>query len=277
MSARILIRNETIKMTRFLPFRVTLLAFTALMGLAFVQSHLAAPRRPGGAPFALPDAWNTILSDDTLGISVFFLSVLLVLLTANEFTWRTARQNVIDGLSKQEWFLGKLLVVPVVASFFLLIIVAMGTVIASLGNDPARTAPLIRMADVKLIAAFILCQWGYGSIALLFSTMIRSPGSAIGVFFLYAVFVERLISVGLQNASERVAFTADYLPTRTFNALLNRLQWDPEALARATEVARVAGRPAPQIPDSAVLLTVASGWILFLLAIAFFSFRKRDL
>ena len=277
MISATLVRNETIKMTRFLPFRVTMLAFTVLIGFAFTQFHIAATRRPGSPAFALPGAWNSVLSDDSLGISLFFLSVLLVLLTSNEFTWRTARQNVIDGLSKEEWFLGKLLIVPIVASFFFLIIIALGTIIASVGNDPARTGPIIRAADVKLMAAFVLCQWGYGSLALLFSTTVRSPGSVIGVFFLYAVFIERLLALGIRSASDRIAEVADLLPVATFNALIDRMQWDPETVSRATAAALQAGRPAPHVPDTALLLGVAAGWILLLLTVAFVSFRQRDL
>ncbi len=263
-------------MTRFLPFRVTMLAFLALLSLAFIQRHLASIRVRQPMPFALPAAWNDILGDPAQ-ISLFFLSLLLVLLIANEFSWRTARQNVIDGLSKEEWFTGKLLIVPMVALLFFILLVGMGAGIAALGPDAPRTLPLIRGADLRLMGGLLLCQLGYGAIALLIATNVRAPGSAIGVFFLYAVFVERLIGGALRSAGGVLASVASFLPTAVFNALVERVQWDPQALAQRNEVLARAGRPPVELLDSRLLIAAAVLWAALLIAIAFTSFRRRDL
>jgi ABC-type transport system involved in multi-copper enzyme maturation permease subunit len=275
MSIPILLRNESIKMTRFLPFRVAVLAFTALMLLTNLQSHFRPPR-PGAPAYALPLAWNSILGD-TLMAGAMFLSVLLVLLIANEFTWRTARQNVIDGLSKEEWFLGKLLVVLMIVALFFMLVVPLGGAIAMLGHDPATTQPLIRGADARLMGAFALCLAGHGALALFISTTVRSPGSAIGLFFLYIGIVEQLLAFAVRRAGERTAFLADYLPGALFRELLSRNQWDADAWATTLQQLAAAGRPAPTLMDNTMLLSVSVGWIVLLVACAFLIFRRRDL
>jgi ABC-2 type transport system permease protein len=275
MSFGILLRNESIKASRFLPFRVTTIAFTALMGIIFAQGHLNSIK-PGRQPWALPAAWNEILSDP-VQISLFFLSVLVVLLVANEFTWRTARQNVIDGLSKEEWFAGKVIVLPLLVALFFTVIVGLGAFFASLGNDPAPGGPLLPAADAKIMGATLLAQLGYASLALLVATAIRGAGSAIGVFFLYAAFIERLLGALLNQAGETIGRMAKFLPAATFNAIIERIQWDPAAFERAVQNATRNNRPAPVLVDSTLLVAVATAWIVTFLAVAFISFRKRDL
>jgi len=275
MSVPVLLRNETIKATRYLPFRVTTIAFAVLMTTVFVQGHLSS-LRPGREPWALPAAWNQILSDP-VQISLFFLSVLVILLIANEFSWRTARQNVIDGLSKEEWFTAKVIVLPILAVLFFTILVGLGAFFASLGNDPPAAGPLLPAADAKIMGAVLLAQLGYATLALLVATSVRSAGSAIGVFFLYAAFVERLLGALMNQAGDAIGTLAKFLPMSVFNAAIDRIQWDPAAFERAVQAATRNNRPAPELIDSPVLIAIAVGWILCFVSIAFLSFRKRDL
>jgi ABC-type transport system involved in multi-copper enzyme maturation permease subunit len=279
----VLARNETLKMTRFLPFRVTTLAFAVIMALGFASLHMNSRRAVNPRTFELPTAWNEVLGDP-LAMAAIFFAVLLMLLVASEFTWRTARQNVIDGLSKEQWFAGKLLVVPMAAALFFTILIGLGGLIAALPPNPTAGAELVRAADLRLMGAFFLGLLGYGALALFFATTIRSTGSAIGVFFLYVVLLERLIAMAFQRIGGGFASAAEFLPTGLFNGLLERMQWDAPALAervqRMAAAALEAGRPAPPPPelmDSTVLLAACTAWIAALVALSFVLFRKRDL
>jgi ABC-2 type transport system permease protein len=279
----ILARNESLKMTRYLPFRVTAIAFASLMALGFGNAHFTSRRAVNPRNFELPTAWNQILSDP-LPMATFFFAVLLMLLIASEFTWRTARQNVIDGLSKEQWFAGKMLVVPLLAALFFALLVGIGGGIAALPPNPTEGAPLARAADLRLMGAFFVCLLGFGSMAVFFATNIRSTGSAIGAFFLYAFLLERVIISGIRQIAGDAAAVADFLPANLFITLLDRLQWDPaavaERMAALAAAAAQAGRPAPPPPDlmdSTALLVGSFAWIVAFGAISFALFRKRDL
>ena len=79
------------------------------------------------------------------GVQFLIFSGLTVMLLATpEFNWRTARQNVIDGLSKSQWFWGKSLLLPVVALAFLGIHILIPGVLALIRTDlGAATGPLV--------------------------------------------------------------------------------------------------------------------------------------
>lgn len=280
--AEILARNETLKMTRFLPFRVTTIAFAGLMTLGFGSAHYASRRAVEPRPFELPDAWDQILSDP-LPMALFFFAVLLMLIVASEFTWKTARQNVIDGLSKEQWFAGKLLVVPMLAAIFLGLLVGIGGLLAALPPNAGDGGTLLRAADLRLMGAGFLCMLGYGALAMLFATTIRSTGSAIGAFMLYAFLLERLLGSGIRRIAGSFDAIADFLPTALFNRLIDRLQWDAAALARRMEMIErlsAQGGPnmqPPQLMDNVALLAGSVAWILLLVALSFLIFRRRDL
>jgi ABC-type transport system involved in multi-copper enzyme maturation permease subunit len=276
MNVPALARNETIKLRHYVPTLVTLGIYVGILVLGFGEMHRRSIREVDPRPFALPTAWNQILGE-LLGLSVFFFCVLLILLIANEFTWRTARQNVIDGLAKEEWFLGKMLLVAIVGSVFFLPVIVIGGFIASLGDDSAVAGPIVRAADLKVMGAFALSLLGYGSLTLLIATLVRSAGSALGIFFLYTVLLERLLGLGLRYAFDRGSDIAGFLPTILFDALTQRLQWDPDALAALAAAAAAAGQPVPDLMSAPVLLAAATSWTIAFTAIAFVVFRRRDL
>jgi ABC-type transport system involved in multi-copper enzyme maturation permease subunit len=206
------------------------------------------------------------------------MGAFVVLLVANEFTWRTARQNVIDGLSKEAWFAGKLLLVPVLALVVLLVLMTSGAVIASLGTDPPRTEPLLRGADMRQIAAYFLSLIGFGSFAFLVATSVRAAGPALGAFFAYFFIAETLIRAFLSELTGRANRFAQYLPGVIFNELLDRRLWDPEYAARRAEVLSRSLRPPTVSPlelETIIGFTVA--YIGAFVALSWYLHRKRDL
>ena len=107
----VLWRIETLKAVKRPAFWVTMGVFTVFNAIAILSS--------GGpsSEASFPDAWRGIIEPAT-NLGPVFLAALMILLFAPEFRWRTARQNVIDGLGKEQFYWGKvLLLVPMMAVF----------------------------------------------------------------------------------------------------------------------------------------------------------------
>jgi ABC-2 type transport system permease protein len=107
-------RLELFKMLKRLAAWITYLCFCLLTALTFGGQFYAAQHSHGRGYFGFPNALPTILTAGTSIASIFGV-VLIVLMVCNEFDWKTSRQNIIDGLSKPEWFAGKALLIPTVA------------------------------------------------------------------------------------------------------------------------------------------------------------------
>jgi hypothetical protein len=277
MVLSVLVRNEMLKMVKRLAFVVTLGFFLFIMIMEFGGDYYRAIVDPDRT-FSLPGAWRGILTEDP-EIALIFGSVILILLLCSEFSWRTARQNVIDGLSKEQFFLGKALLVPIVGLIFVGSNVVIGGVFALAGTDfGALTEPLMRGVHWSIIGGFFVAFLGYGSLALFCSLSIRNSGPAMAVWFFYMAVGEQMIAGAMNRIHERLGELATYLPINTFNQLHRYYQYDLAAFQQAVQTSIENDRTPPGerwamgLPWGLSLV-----WIALLVGGSFFWFRKRDL
>jgi len=275
MRPGVLVRNEALKTTRRFAFWVTLLSFGGIAAIINGE-NLASARGSVDKTFALPDAWGTILSD--IGpVPAIFGAVALILLVTGEFSWKTARQNVIDGLSKNEFFVGKMLLYPVVGATFVALLLAIIAVFAGAGTDAGATTPLVRGTDLALMGGVATTALGYTSIAFFAAFLARSSGAAMGLFFLYVAFLEQIAGAALSRFGGAFAAVAAYLPRGVFDRLFDPRQFDPAARQASIDRALEAGREAPVFHDTGLLVTVAFCWIAVFLVGSWLVYRRRDL
>jgi ABC-type transport system involved in multi-copper enzyme maturation permease subunit len=132
-----LFRIELIKTVHRRAFWVAL-AFLALISGVSLVSELMQGRRGFGAPFVPPFSW-AMTATEIGPMPAFFLALAVVMLVTSEFTWRTARQNVIDGLSKEQFFAAKWLITIVVTIVFIAVPFAVATGTAIYGRISGAT------------------------------------------------------------------------------------------------------------------------------------------
>ncbi len=277
MIVSVLFRNEMLKMYKRLAFWVTFGFFSFIMFMGFGENYFRAARDPERT-FALPSAWPDILTDDAQ-VALIFGSVVLILLLSSEFSWRTARQNVIDGLSKEQFFLGKSLLLPVVGILFIGMNVIVGGGFALAGTDfGTLTEPLMRAVHWSVIFGFFLAFIGYGSVALFCSLSIRNSGPAMAVWFFYVAIGERMLRGAFNAIHDRLGELSRYLPINTFDQLHRYYQHDPVAFQQAVQRAVENDRTPPGEPWAmGLLLTVSLVWIALFVGGSFVWFKKRDL
>lgn len=277
MIAVVLARNEFIKTVRRFAFWAAFLGFGGLIAFVTVDLQLRALHDPRVPRLTLPGGWADVVEPGVFG--ALFSSVVLILLVAGEFSWRTARQSVIDGLSKAQWFGGKLLLLVAVCLSFLALQVGIIGGIALYGTDlGATTAPLLRGSDAAMLGGYALALVGFGSLALLLASTIRSPGPAMAVFFfVYVAFKERVLGSLFARVSETAAAWAPYLPDTIFHELMKPARYDAAALAAATARAAVRGQEFVLAPSTGAVVGLAAGYIVLFLTVSFVSLLRRDL
>lgn len=215
------------------------------------------------ATFALPGAWPEILGAQLVRPGLIFGALLILLLVVSEFSWRTARQNVIDGLSKPAWLRGKVYLLLLVGALFLAVQLATGLAFAAAGTEALGPAALLPGAhQLSAAGGILLAYLGYGGLALLVAVTVRSPGPAVGVWFLYVAAGERLLATLFGYVGPPVEAAARFLPVHLFNGLVVYEQHDPAAAA---------GGVAWE-----VLLPVAVGWIAVFVAASYVVHAHRD-
>jgi ABC-type transport system involved in multi-copper enzyme maturation permease subunit len=122
-----------------------------------------------------------------------FLAVVIVSMMANEYSYGTLKQNLIDGMSKKEVISSKFLTVvlfALVSTIFIFLISLILGLIYSSYNEVS-----IIFSDLEYLVAYFIKLVGFFSFCLFLGILIKRSAFAIG-FLIFWFFVE-LITYGL--------------------------------------------------------------------------------
>lgn len=277
MTGTVLARNEWIKTTKRFAFWVTLLCLGGLTSLMFMDRRASGLTQDNIPLFRLPDAWGYVVGEPG-PLPGMFAAVLMILLVANEFSWRTARQNVIDGLSREQFYLGKAILLPGISLAVFLLVAGIGAGIALWGTELANIqGPLAGRGDLALIGGGALSVLGMAAMGLLLAATVRSGGPAIALLFLYMGFGERILAQLLIRFAPATRPLLPYRPFELFLTLTQSEHYDPAAQEAAIANALEHGREAPTFMDPGIMAAVAAAWAALFLVAGFLAFRRRDL
>jgi ABC-2 type transport system permease protein len=168
---------------------------------------------PFGHPFAFPDVWKTVAWNSTW---LFILpAILIITVVTNEFTYKTHRQNIIDG-----WSRGCFIGVKLISLFLLSIL---GTVILWLtvlgfgllaNKVPAGTSV---WKNSRFLGFYFIQLLSYSMIAFVLSVLIKRAGLAIGVFLIYILIEKVLVAIVLNVFKVDLV---EFLPKESASQLL---------------------------------------------------------
>ncbi len=273
--AGILFRNEALK-ARKRP------AFWVLTGLlmVFVAVATVATGRFSPVEMGWKTGWTMVPMGANMGSMCFALAV--ALLFAPEFKWRTGRQGVIDGLAKESFFAGKLLLSAVLALWFAGLAWAAGAA-GLLAFPPTGEMTASTVADLKAWAGMGLGMAVWGGSAFCLAALTRGGAATVGILLGYYVVEGIAASIGMFWAAMKgydwLAKAIGYLPGRVAEGLSSRelyyaspLPADAGLLAESPGFALLA-----ESRSFALLAGAAAAYSLAFVAISFVNFRKRDL
>lgn len=140
------------------------------------------------------------------------LYLLVILLVTNEFIFKTIRQNIIDGLSKVEILLAKLLLILLFSSASTVFLIIVG-LICGYSFSELHTQDIV-LEKVSYLFAFFLQSFAYMTFALFISILFKRQGFALIFFLLYMMIIESIIGLRMPKG------TADYLPLEAFSNLI---------------------------------------------------------
>lgn len=131
--------------------------------------------------FNFPFIWhfNTYMA----AILKFFLAVVIVSMMANEYSNRTLKQNLIDGMSKKEFVLSKFLTVTVFALISALFVLVMTLILGYSFSDFTEFSIVIQ--DTEFILAYFLKLTAFFSFCLFLGVLVKRSAFALGFLFIW--------------------------------------------------------------------------------------------
>jgi len=133
--------------------------------------------------FNFPYIWhfNTYIAD----IFTFFLAIIIVSMVTNEYSYRTLKQNLIDGLSKQEFILSKFALGLGLSAFATLFVFVISLILGLIYSD--FNSPGIIFWQIYFLPAFFLKLTGVFSFILFLGILFKRSAFALGFFFVWMV------------------------------------------------------------------------------------------
>ncbi|GAA4731332.1 ABC transporter permease [Flavisolibacter ginsenosidimutans] len=164
-----------------------------------------------GNPFAFPKVWQTVgwMSSWLL----YFPGMIIIMLMVNEFNFKTHRQNIIDGLSRQQFIGVKILLCVIMAVLITIINVITGFVFGSMSQGSFSWEGFENIGYVFLQAI------AYIFFALMLAVLFRRSGLAIIVFILYGLIFEWL-ATALMTFNFHMAPYGYFFPLQVTDVML---------------------------------------------------------
>ncbi|NLU92821.1 ABC transporter permease [Chitinophaga sp. Ak27] len=163
-----------------------------------------------GNPFSFPDVWLTMASINSY-ISALF-GLLLIILVTNEYTYRTNRQNIIDGWERKHFVYAKLFWLVLLALLTLIVATISAILVGVIyGNKPVSFEGYEYMLYYFLQLIVML------TIALLIGVLVKRAGLAIVLFVAYNMMLDQLLTFLLKRY---VGTVGGLLPLQSGDELL---------------------------------------------------------
>lgn len=169
--------------------------------------------------FNFPFIWhaNTWLAS----ILKIFLAIVIVSMMANEYTYGTLKQNLIDGLSKKEFVLSKVLTVTLFALASTVFVFIMTLILGY--SFSSYTEIAIVFTDLQYIGAYFIKMVAFFSFCLFLGIWVKRSAFAIGFILLWFIgeqIIQGLLYKFVFESRQALNQVAQFLPLESMSNLI---------------------------------------------------------
>lgn len=144
--------------------------------------------------YHFPDVWLNLVWWS--GLFKVLLGIMVVISITNEFSYRTIRQNIIDGLSRWE-FIGSKMLLNMLLSLMSVLLIFLIALITGFIYTPDVQWKYV-FTDLEFYLAYFLEIFAYLSFALLLGILIRRSGLTI-ILLLLSSMLELIIKLNVDD------------------------------------------------------------------------------
>lgn len=222
---------EWLKLKNYRPFLVLVIMYAVVVALIVCGGQLFLQfLKKQGADFNgidptiiplydFPDIWQNMTY---LGsFCKVILGFIVVISVSNEDAYRTLRQNIIDGLSKKEFWLSKLLLIFMLSTGATLFLWILGLIMGFFNSDSEGLRHTFESMD--FIWAYFLVLITYLTFCFWITLLLPRTGLVIVGLFLYTIIFEPFLSLFLENfphVTDFIRSLVAFFPVRSLYRLI---------------------------------------------------------
>ena len=196
-----------------------LLTFIALIAsikfdLGVFKFHLAEM-----GIFNFPFIWhfNTYIA----AILKLFLAIVIVSMMANEYSYGTLKQNLIDGMSKKEFIQSKFLTVLLFATVSTVFVFSMSLILGLCYSSYTEFS--IVFSGLEYMLAYFVKLVGFFSFCLFLGILVKRSAFALGFLLVWNIIegiINGVLTFKIFPKSETAATITQFLPMQSMSNLI---------------------------------------------------------
>jgi len=185
--------------------------------------------------FNFPYIWH--FNAYIAAIFKLFLAIVIVSMMANEYSNKTLKQNLIDGLSKKEFVLSKFYTVIVFSLISTLFLFVVSLILGLIFSN--YTELTIVFSDLEFLLAFFVKLVGFFSFCLFLGILVKRSAFALGFLFVWQ-FIEGII-FGVLRWKTDAEFATSIMRFLPLNSMSNLIKQPFSRLSAVQSVANQVG------------------------------------
>jgi ABC-2 type transport system permease protein len=210
-----------------------------------------------------------------------FLAIVIVSMMANEYTYGTLKQNLIDGLSKKEFILSKFLVVGTFALASTFFVFVMSLILGYSFSSYNELS--IVFSDLEYIFAFFIKLFAFFSFCLFLGILVKRSAFALGFLFVWFVaenifyWIVKFVILGGNDKTKNFGDTIiQYFPIESMSNVIK----EPVTRLNAIKTIENAMGGAQNVKDYSIhfsQISIVLVWTIIFILTSYYILKKRDL
>ncbi|MBL7472663.1 ABC transporter permease [Robertkochia sediminum] len=203
-----------------------------------------------------------------------FLAIIIVSMMSNEYSNKTIKQNLIDGLSKKEFIMSKFLTVIAFALISTVFVFVVSMILGLIFSD--YNEPGIIFSDLEYLIAFFVKLMGFFAFCLFLGILVKRSAFALGFLILWQAFEGIAYGVMRWKGSEALADAVyQFLP---LNAMSNLIKEPATRLGAVKSVANQLGEEFSKDYGVHILeILIVLAWTALFVYASYWLLKRRDL
>jgi ABC-type transport system involved in multi-copper enzyme maturation permease subunit len=224
--------------------------------------------------FNFPYIWhfNTFIT----AFFKFFLLLVIVSMIANEYSNKTLKQNLIDGLSKKEFILSKFYTVLLFAFVSTIFVFTVSLILGFIYSDFTELS--IVFSDLEYLLAFFVKLLGFFSFGLFMGMLIKRSAFAVGGMLIWYIVEIIAYNVFKWNIFKDTLIADNIFQFAPFHSMWNLID---QPFSRLNAVKTLANQVGEDLSyDYSVHwyeIAIVLGWTFIFIYSSFLILKKRDL
>ncbi len=223
--------------------------------------------------FNFPYIWhfNTYIAD----FFKFFLAIVIVSMMANEYSYGTLKQNLIDGMSKEEFLLSKFLTVVLLALASTVFVFVMSLILGYCFSS--YTEPGIVFSQLSYLFAYFIKLTGFFTTCLFLGVLIKRSAFALG--FLFIMYIGEMMTYGTLNSPKYGPHFADKVSA--YFPMVSNMNLLVEPFSRLSPIKtmqnQIGVNAAKDYSVHFSSIAIVLAWTVIFMLISYILLKKRDL